>query len=308
LLAAGFLWSVPCRAAFLDGQWGARPAGMGNAFVAIADDGNAPLFNPAGAVQSKRPQGIFTYAKPFAGLEQVNLNRNAFSVLLPTDKGLAFGASWSNLIAPSYREDIGSVSAAFQVDKWSSALPADLALGLQLNYLNHQYQLDDLARTDSVFADGRGRSAVAVGASFLMNPRSEVLPGMRVGGAGKYLNNPDVGLSSKDTVPREMSLGLAYRWSRANAALDVDRRDKRNDIRFGMEAWLYNQAQGQGQPQGQNQASLRAGINRSDVSVGASLAHAFQGGFTISLDYAFLFPMYVQDVPGSHVATLGVRF
>ncbi len=35
-------------AAYLDFDPGTRPAGMGSAFTAVADDANAPLFNPAG--------------------------------------------------------------------------------------------------------------------------------------------------------------------------------------------------------------------------------------------------------------------
>ena len=39
--------------AFLRIPVGARPAGLGNAFTAIADDGSAPFFNPAGLCQIK---------------------------------------------------------------------------------------------------------------------------------------------------------------------------------------------------------------------------------------------------------------
>jgi len=35
-------------ASYLDSDPGARPAGMGSAFTGLSDDGNAPIFNPAG--------------------------------------------------------------------------------------------------------------------------------------------------------------------------------------------------------------------------------------------------------------------
>src|SRR5471032_3088508 len=55
-------------AAFLDDGWGARPVGMGGAFTAIADDSNAPLFNPAGIVQVQWNEVSAMYAQLFSGL------------------------------------------------------------------------------------------------------------------------------------------------------------------------------------------------------------------------------------------------
>jgi len=49
--------AAPAWAAFDKGGVlgvGARPLGMGDAFVAIADDGSAPNWNPAGMVQAPR--------------------------------------------------------------------------------------------------------------------------------------------------------------------------------------------------------------------------------------------------------------
>lgn len=61
-----------CFGAFKDWHWGTRPAGMGGAFCAIADDINAPLWNPAGLAQLKNKEVTFMYAKPYLGLENVN--------------------------------------------------------------------------------------------------------------------------------------------------------------------------------------------------------------------------------------------
>src|SRR5207302_9163172 len=55
-------------AAFLDAGWGARPVGMGGAFTAIADDSNAPLYNPAGLVQVQWNEVSAMYSRLFSGL------------------------------------------------------------------------------------------------------------------------------------------------------------------------------------------------------------------------------------------------
>src|ERR1017187_10395394 len=56
------------HAAFLDDGWGARPVGMGGAFTAIADDSNAPLYNPAGIVQVQWNELSAMYSQLFSGL------------------------------------------------------------------------------------------------------------------------------------------------------------------------------------------------------------------------------------------------
>src|SRR5476649_696365 len=56
------------QAAFQDTGWGARPVGMGGAFTAIADDSNAPLYNPAGLVQVQWNEVSAMYSRLFSGL------------------------------------------------------------------------------------------------------------------------------------------------------------------------------------------------------------------------------------------------
>jgi len=50
-------------AAFVDIGYGARPMGMGGAFVALADDANAVLWNPAGLVRLESSQLTGMYAR-----------------------------------------------------------------------------------------------------------------------------------------------------------------------------------------------------------------------------------------------------
>lgn len=302
----GLLWGaggvVDCWAAFRNADWGARPAGMGGAFTAVADDSNALLYNPSGITQARQIQGSFMYAKPFAGLDQVSLNKNFFSAVVPSGRGFALGFSWTGLNAPSYRENTASLSFAFDLKERLPALAADVSFGLQADYLSHEFRVDERTRTDRVFRDGNARSAVGLGVSFLAKPRSALLPGLQVGGSGRYLNQPDVGLLDEDKVPRELSLGLGYRWPRFKAALDAVRRDEDTDVRGGVELGLLD-------PQShQSQIALRAGANSTGGSLGVSLSRAFQSRFTLSVDYAFLIPIYLEEASGSHVVALSVRF
>src|SRR5258708_4081924 len=67
---------------------GARPAGMGNAFTAAADDSNAPFWNPAGlALVSKGEIGLMHM------IDIADINYDTFSVALPASRLDGWGLS-----------------------------------------------------------------------------------------------------------------------------------------------------------------------------------------------------------------------
>jgi len=72
--------------AFLRIPVGARPAGLGNAFVAIADDGSAPFYNPAGLsqIQGSRISAMYN----FMSLDRMNYQAS-FIMSTPIDVHVA---------------------------------------------------------------------------------------------------------------------------------------------------------------------------------------------------------------------------
>jgi hypothetical protein len=64
-LAVALALGGPARAAFNEIIAGARPQGMGGAFVAVADDVNALSWNPAGITQLPSAEATFMHAKKF---------------------------------------------------------------------------------------------------------------------------------------------------------------------------------------------------------------------------------------------------
>lgn len=69
---------------------GARPFGMGETFVAIADDGNAAYWNPAGLSYLKREELNFMYANLYG----IDIKNFYFSYTRPLLKNLAIGVDW----------------------------------------------------------------------------------------------------------------------------------------------------------------------------------------------------------------------
>ncbi len=71
---------------FLRLEQGARPLGMGGAFVGLADDADAVYWNPAGLSRLRYPQLTFTHYQGIA-----DLTSEFFSLAIPTEKWGGFG-------------------------------------------------------------------------------------------------------------------------------------------------------------------------------------------------------------------------
>ena len=101
------LLSVPVSAAFQEALWGARPSGMAGAFTALADDANAPAYNPAGISLLRKNEATFMYAQLYSGVnfnagsDKSNLGLGYFS-FAPQIKEQRYGSyavSLTNLVA-----------------------------------------------------------------------------------------------------------------------------------------------------------------------------------------------------------------
>lgn len=295
------LWGASSlvHAAFKDPGFGARPAGMGGAFAAVADDTNATLFNPAGITQLKRPEGSFMYAKPFVGLSEVNLNLNYFSAVIPAGRWGAAGVSWASFLAPVSREDIVSASVATPVHQWVKIPQAEVSLGATVKYLTHRFDLDERTRTDPVFAKGRSKGGVGVDIGVLVKPEVRRRGSGRLAFAvvAKTVNQPDVGLLTEDQVPRELVVGAAYTLGSWTAVFDFVDRDRVTTLKGGVEGWFWNRTIG-----------VRAGANSTAGTFGFTYRHSVTQHFGLSLDYGFSFPFFLDDTFGSHRVAVGVRF
>jgi hypothetical protein len=307
-LLAALLVSVllqPSQAAFLDSGWGARPVGMGGAFTAVADDSNAPLYNPAGLVQVQWNEVSAMYSRLFSGLtlysgnsttggDTVHLDQSYLAyVSRPIPHVGSWGLSWTNFNTTHlYREDTVSLSYARNVGDFYTPFDNALAFGMNVKYLRRGITLDAQTANDPVFASGDTASAFTVDAGFLVKPEEGPLTGWRLGLMGKNLTQPNVGFKDKDKVPVEWRLGLAYQ-SRLRPwlvpAIDLTRRDRETGIHAGLESWLFKDTLG-----------LRTGVNRDEASAGLSYYQVLGKRLGFRLDYGFTIPFEVEDTSGSH--------
>ncbi|MBN1622310.1 MAG: hypothetical protein JW871_06940 [Endomicrobiales bacterium] len=292
------LFVITANAAFLNSSWGARPAGMGNAFTAISDDANALSWNPAGITKCKTKQGTFMFDKPFYGLEEVNLSFSHITYVHPL--GFAtLGGGIQNFTADQYTENTYFVSFAQDMGRYFPSFAEDVSLGLNLKYLYHKYTLDERTRDDAVFASGNSVGAIGVDFGMLFRPLYTVLKNdlpLSLGLTLKNLNSPDVGLKDTDKVPMETRIGLAYTFPWFISSLDVGSRDKYTTVYFGVESNPFF-----------NSILVRGGANSNEINLGFGYIFLLKD-FGIDIDYAFRWPLYIEGSNGSHRVSLSLQF
>ena len=306
-----FLLPASCVfAAFKDIGWGARPAGMGNTFVAISNDANCTVFNPAGMALMKKQELDLSYTKPFLGLENVDLSLAYLSYVYPMGTTGSFGLAVTNFNGSGlYRESMYQLGYARNV--YTSKV-VSLSAGVNVKYLSHAYIWDD--RTKAAAA-ALGDDVVTVGDS-KGAPSADVgliaaLPGhWTVGFAAKNVNQPDLGLTYVDKVPAEYTTGAAYKipyWKGMDAitlAVDASSRNQdwgesadKTNIHFGAEAWFATHS-----------FAARVGGNKNEVTMGASMNKRLAKNLSFQLDYAFIWSLTIDDNSGSHRLGISLRF
>ena len=254
---------------------GARPAAMGEAFVAVADDGNAPFWNPAGLSLLKGVEVNSMYADLYA----TGIAHGFLGLGLPVGRWGSRGLSWSRIgfddYELSYGEDHFLLSYAVR-------LPYDVSLGLSAKLL----------RTDAAYEGMSFGGAHGWGLDIGVLYRS--FEGVSVGLALKDVGDTDVTYdtgSSTTVLEQSLSLGAAYRLTdRLLLAGGLDDR-----LHWGGEYWLSEVF------------ALRAGLQDDLVSNEPS-TWSFGVGFRFKMaqcDYAYV---DVPTLPSTHRFSFAVRF
>ncbi len=292
------LWAAPAHAYFLDAANGARPAGMGDAFVGLADDSNALLFNPAGLATLTENELSGMYADLFTNLNPMlytgrsgALGYNCMSSAVPLGPVWGtLGAGWLHFNSVLYQENTWMLAYAHSLlppDLFEFPLSLDAGLtwkGLQWevtpgDYSGKEWKMGWTADTGILL---RAFNLLQLGVTC----ENTIPVNMNVDGPGEPL-------------PRLWRLGLAYQIHWLHRTMVLSEFDYRNQVwtyKFGLESWA-NEA-----------LALRMGATNDTFTCGFSYAvrHITNTPFSTQLDYAFSFPFWVQDTLGSH--RLGLVF
>ncbi|HNW44552.1 MAG TPA: tetratricopeptide repeat protein [Elusimicrobiales bacterium] len=313
-----FLASVPLAdAAFTDLGAGARATGMGNSFVAIADDVFAVHYNPAGLPLLTQPELATAYTKHLMGLSDgSNLSTSFVGYAQPLGGALGTAAlSWQqfSLNGGLYRDQAMSLSYGNKIFK--DLGPGNLFAGLNLKMLNRSFgvtpeasnAMDGLLATgqaDPLLSGKRSVSALDIDLGFLYRMYEKYSVGLSLG----HVTQPNVAFdpNATDTLPLSVKLGVNRRSLLGNVGVQyetrrgpVAARDQRLSI--ALERWFPWLLVGN---VGARAALTMGNREFQQVSAGASYKNR-----QISVDYSFSLPLNsVTPAAGSHRISFSLRF
>lgn len=319
LLSAAVLWTAVPAAAFDDIGFGARAPGMADAQVAVADDGSAAAYNPAGLIQLGQGEITTEFGEHARGLTDGSRLTNTY-------------LGWGQPLRRGY-SSIGVIYQNFQADEILSERTLILGFGRRLSiepfgwrgiwsfgvnlkqlrrefsenaYTGNAIGESGLAtgRPDPVFQGGAAKDAITgdFGLLYQFGRGYNTTAGL----VFTNITRPDVSLAGDgDRAPMATKFGLAHRpdWGTLTAELRRTRRLSSRpdtDIALGAERSL--------RLTGLSALTFRAGYaegSREYKAVTAGVSYHF-GRFRF--DYAFKFPMEkLAETDGAHRAGFSMR-
>lgn len=183
LLVSGLFLPSSGFSAFEDMEVGARPLGMGSAFVAIADDANGIYWNPAGIGRITGSQLTAFYSQPF-GLKELSFGVVGYVHRLPWG---CFGLGYETFGNRLYEEKTYLLS-------YGQALEKRISIGANLRVMR-------------LWIEGYG-SDTAFGLDFGL--LAKLGKGLNWGIFTRNLNTPRIG-RAKEKLPQSLTAGLSFR-------------------------------------------------------------------------------------------------
>ena len=189
---------------------GARAQGLGNSFVAVADNADAVFANPAGLGQVSQRQVSYTNVSLlYAGIEGDDLGQHVVSYAQPLGDTMGLGLGYERIGSSLMSENGAFVSLSYQVQR-------RLQVGVSAKYLFWSVGSipDDDGRADPLSNQSAGNVGVDLGLLW-----QSPVQGAQVGVLLKNINQPNVaygeveGDADAGALPMDVHVGVGYRLS-----------------------------------------------------------------------------------------------
>jgi len=206
---------------FIGMNFGARAYGMGNAYVALADEPSAVFWNPAGVAKIDRLSIVISHQNLY-GLS--DLYNEMIAVSCPVKYvNVAFGWTQQNLLN-TYYEQIFYFSLAKKMKLWE--IP--IWLGTNLKYFSTRTEYENADSPDAFDADF----------GIIIEPLSHLFFGFN----GKNLSEPSFSfLNNSDSLNRIYTFGINYNWRETvNFLTDYVWDKNGGQWNIGGEMWFYD--------------------------------------------------------------------
>lgn len=274
LLCAGNKKSGTTAADFLKIGIGARPAGLGEAFCAIADDVNAAYWNPAGLAQVKEFQFTTIYKHWFEDIKS-----GCLGYLHPGDKDAITMGVWMTYMDEGSMQEIKNdrtTGGTFKAEdigitvSFAQALKKEFLAGANLKYIQQKIA-------------GVSGSSIAGDIGLIYKPTKFINLGLVVQNIGSKIKFVKEGFP----LPLNLKTGISYKNKWIILALDANKPiDNDPLICLGLESKIANIV------------ALRVGYKyqtkNQKLDLYESASVGFTGGFglgfgnTYFLDYAYV--------------------
>jgi hypothetical protein len=267
----------------------ARSAALGNAFVAVADNGDAVFANPAGLALVKGRNLAYTNVSLlFSGIDGDNLGQHVASFTQPLGSKMMLGLGYERIGSDLMSENGAFLSLGYQMSR-------NLRLGLTSKYLF--WSVDDFDPADPLSGESAGAIGVDLGVLW-----TTPVQGARLGVMLKNVNKPNVAAdmagslpSGAGELPMDLALGVSFNISNSLVSVQWATRDftgdsSENRLIVGGETKL---AQG---------LLLRAGGSRifeDDTSGDLNAGLGYQWN-KLLFDYGYHIPLDLTETNGTH--------
>lgn len=230
--------------AFRDFGVGARPLGLGEACVALADDGSAANYNAAGLGFIDKNHLNATLAQRFKGL----INYQYLSSVFPLGGAGTLGASVGIL-----NEDSEIYTERTLKFSYGKAFSEKFAFGFNLKSYGINFDVTEGFVRELFAENGTSSSATSADVGFIVKPSG----GLSIGLSAENLVPADVSVldsTDADNVPVSLRIGLAYNLAgiakntqqeslrkilkSGLGLVEVGIRDGENHVRAGAEVWI----------------------------------------------------------------------
>lgn len=276
-------------AAFVDIGYGARPMGMGGAFVALANDANSVLWNPAGLARLRHTNATFMWTKQFNLIPYYFL-----SLGRPITSSFAMGGGFISSGNDVLRESTAYLSLAYNGSKKKSSPWKNLQIGINVKFRNSSFGNNSDGGENQIKGDAFGMG-FDLGMQWKVTPRFFTGFLLRDFFSPVSYHNTTLGTKYSESVPPALIFGSAVSAIR-NLLLTMDwekslYKDYHDKLRAGMEYRILNIF------------VLRGGINQpvsADESrkytLGLGMLYTKKGALMLSFDFAYEF-YFLSNTP-----------
>jgi len=272
---------------------GARPLGMGGAFVAVSDENSSVWWNPAGLGQLTRAELSGSYAAIYDG----NVTYLFASAAFPVFADGIMGLSWERKDFSGFHGDIAKLKEDVFYATFASALTEDRTFfgGLNVKFYN----------ASSVLADVGGSGLGLDWGVLYRLPLPRFGKEIRFGFSAQDLSTEirQPGNLGTQTIPSVIRVGTAYQFERwITLALDAENlkdptvsKPATTTLHTGVEGWFFEGALG-----------VRLGYAGF-----STLPGRYSGGLSYratdwEVDYAYM--GHAGNLGNNHRASFSIRF